>query len=102
MMMWWSGYGHMHSGGWIGMGLMIVFWIAVVIAIVYLIRHLASRQSGGAGYGGPAAPPSYWQAPGPQGGAQGRSDALRILEERYARGEIEQEEFLKRKADLTA
>jgi len=71
----------------------------VVIGIVYLIRYLVSRP----GADGPhEAPPSYWQASGPQGPSQGKSEALKILEERYARGEIDQEEFLRRKADLTS
>jgi putative membrane protein len=96
-MMWWWGDDHMGAGGWIGMGFMILFWIAVVIGIIYLVRYLATRPSGDRPYEGP---PPHWQARGPQEPSQGKSDALRILEERYARGEIDQEEFLKRKADL--
>jgi hypothetical protein len=36
--MWWGG-DHMGPGGWIGMGFMILFWIAVVVGVVYLIRE---------------------------------------------------------------
>jgi putative membrane protein len=97
-MMWWWGGDHMGAGGWIGMGFMILFWIAVVIGIVYLVRYLIARPGADRSHEGS----SYWQAPGPQGPGQGRSEALKILEERYARGEIDQEEFLRRKADLSS
>ena len=47
--------------------------------------------------------PSWAQARvGAPGIAAVKSSALRILEERYVRGEIEQERFLRRKADLSA
>jgi putative membrane protein len=99
-MMWNWHTGHFGAGGWIGMAFMIVFWIAVIVGIVYLIRYLVARPHPGQWQG----TPPYGQVPGPGGTPPvGRgSEALRILEERYARGEIEQEEFLKRKADLTS
>lgn len=95
-MMWWWGDDHMGVGGWIGMGFMILFWIAVIIGVIYLIRYLVARPWAGGPYDRPA---SYWQPPGPPAPGQ-KPEALRILEERYARGEIDQEEFLRRKADL--
>jgi putative membrane protein len=68
---WWG-------GGWglIEFLLMIAFWTLVVVIIVGLVR----------GRGG--APP-------------GGSSALGVLEERYARGEIDREEFLERRSVLT-
>ena len=96
-MWWWNGDHNMGVGGWIGMGFMILFWIAVVVGIIYLVRYLANRPDSGRWQ---ERPPSG-QVPGSQAPGQGVSSALRILEERYARGDIDREEFLKRKADLT-
>lgn len=56
---------------------MLVFWGLVVAGVVIAIRWLVQQGRGS------------------------RSDAaLEILRERYARGEIDQEEFLARKRDL--
>ena len=54
MMDWGSRGGHFGAEGWIGMAFMIVFWIAVVVAIVYLIRYLAARPHGDRRHEGPA------------------------------------------------
>lgn len=83
-----SGYGMMGGGfgygpGIIGMIFWIVLLIALVIAIVWLVRSLA-------GGGHHHAPP-----PGPR-----RSAGLDILEERYAKGEINREEYLEKKKDI--
>ncbi len=84
---------------------------------------------GGSGHGGYGGNPGYPQGTGPSGGnpcpkcgsanasdarfcqqcggsrskpepMAGRSDALAILEERYAHGEIEREEYLRKRDDL--
>jgi putative membrane protein len=72
--MWWVG------GVWgVGMMLMmLVFWGLVIAGIVVLIRWLV-RQGGGAG----------------------SDTALDILRQRYARGEINKEEFEAKKRDLS-
>lgn len=69
--------------GWFGGIFMIVFWILIIVGLVFLIKWLvqSSRDSSG----GPAKPTSR---------------ALHILEERYARGEIDKQEFLDKKKDL--
>lgn len=69
----WGGYGF-GIFGWI---LMIVLWILIVGGITLLILWLV-RQAGTSGIGIGA----------PSGG-----HALEILRERYARGEITQEEY---------
>ncbi len=96
--MWWypahSGIG---AGGWFGMGFMILFWIVVIVAIVYLVRYLAHRPTQHYSQG---LPPTQSGGENQQP-ARPQSSALQILEERYARGEIDQAEFLSRRADLT-
>ncbi len=62
--------------------MMLLFWGAVVLAIVVAVRWL-----GGSG-----------RTDGPPAGA---SSALAILEERFARGEIDAEEFEERKRRLS-
>lgn len=65
--------------GW-GMGfswiLMILFWGLVIAGIVALIRWFSERS-----------------------GSRGKT-ALEVLQERYARGEIQKEEFEQKKRDL--
>lgn len=61
-MMWWGG-DHMGAGGWIGMGFMILFWIAVVVGVVYLIRYLVVRP----GVDQRRERPPEWRGPGPRG-----------------------------------
>jgi putative membrane protein len=81
----WYQYGHMgYVGGW-HWGFHVVFWILVlafiVVALVVLVRYL--RQ------GTPGA------------GGRGIEAALAMLADRYARGEIDREEYLQKKKDLT-
>ncbi len=74
------GHGHMMGGGWIfGPIMMILFIAAIVVVVVLIVRWL-----GGTG-GGPGAKPKA---------------ALDILEERFARGEIDKEEFEARRQAL--
>jgi putative membrane protein len=91
--MWWWGYDDgrgMSAGGWIGMAFMILFWLAVVVAIVFLVRYLAVGPSGR----------SHERSPGAEATDHKQADPLRILETRYAKGEIDREEFLQRRDDL--
>ncbi len=59
-----------------------------VIAIVVLFSLIFGRRRYYYGY-------PYWWHDGTS-----RSDARRILEERYAKGEIQREEYLQKKQDL--
>lgn len=69
-------------GGYFGFGwlFMLLFWVFVVAGTVWLVLAIARSQ----GTAGPT--------------AEGGSRALRILEERLARGEIDTEEFRTRRA----
>jgi putative membrane protein len=84
-----SGWGHgpgmMEWGygmGWIGMIIMAVFWIAVIVGIIFLIRWLVLSA----------------RAEGQK--AHHEDSAIEILRKRYARGEINKEEFEEKKKDL--
>jgi putative membrane protein len=70
-----GGYGM----GWFGPLIMVVFWVAVIIGIVFLIRWLVQSTRGRAG---------------------SAESALEILKRRYAKGEIEKKEFEQKKKDL--
>lgn len=75
-------WGHMGDcgWGWYGMGIgMLLFWVLLIAAIVLLFRSSS-------GFGG--------------AGRSREKSALDLLKERYARSEIEREEFLQKKRDL--
>ena len=76
-----GGYGWDGGWGWGGMIGMSLFWILIVVAIVALVRGL---------WGG-----------GASSERRQEKTALDILKERYARGEIEREEFEQKKRDLS-
>ncbi len=76
-----NGFGYMDGwGGWAFGGGMMIFWFALFVGlIVLLVKWLGGNR------------------PDPD-----RPDALEILEQRYARGEIDTAEFEERKKQLQA
>lgn len=67
----WHGYGG---------GMMWIFWILIIIGLIWIVGFATRRE------GSPSAK---------------RQSAGEILEERYARGEIERDEFEQKKKDLS-
>ncbi|MFF7408834.1 SHOCT domain-containing protein [Streptomyces lydicus] len=84
-MMWYDGgWGW---GGWFFMAMiMVLFWALVIAGVVALVRYLTSGHNGHPG--GP--PPSSGEA----GGVGRRAEDL--LAERFARGEIDKDEYKRR------
>jgi len=89
-----SGYGMMggYGYGW-GYGILhVAISVAVIVAVVFFVIW-ALRAITGTGHHHPMmTPPS-----GPR-----RSPGLDILEERYAKGEINRDEYLEKKKDMGA
>jgi putative membrane protein len=80
---WDHGPGMMNWGygmGWIGPIAMVLFWVAVIVGIIFLIRWLvlSSRSTT----------------------HKAEDSAMDILKKRYARGEINKKEFEEKKKDL--
>jgi putative membrane protein len=75
MMMWGQGM------GWFFPIIMMAFWIAVIVGIIFLIRWVALSTDR-------------------RRETQSEDSALEILRNRYARGEINKEEFEEKKRDL--
>ena len=78
--MWGWGYGGYGAHwGWVGPIMMALFWIAIIVGIVFLVRYFVR-----------------------QGRQSGKEDsALEILRQRYARGEVSKEEYEEKRRDLT-
>lgn len=85
------GWDHMLGGwGWGGMMLlggllMLLFWGGIIVLAFFAIRALVRSEGRG--------DRDDWQRPG-------EPNALEILKERYARGEISREEYLDMRRDL--
>ena len=69
--------------------LMPVILAFIVVMIVLLSRSQSSRHS-----------PAATDAPAPSGPVGVNQAAIQILEERYARGDIQRDEFMQRRQDL--
>ncbi|HUW28632.1 MAG TPA: SHOCT domain-containing protein [Sulfuriferula sp.] len=79
-----GGYGMGGFGSGFGFGgiFMILWWVLIIVGIIALVKWMVT--SFGAG-----------------GRSGSDSKALDILKERYARGEIDEQEFQQRKQELT-
>jgi putative membrane protein len=76
------GMGWGYGMGWFGPIIMVAFWIAVIVAAVFLARWLMKTPRTG------------------EQRAMLEDSPLEILKRRYARGEINKEEFEEKKKDL--
>jgi putative membrane protein len=65
---------------WIFGGLMWIFWIAVIVGLIFLIKWVVQQ--------------------GREGEPRVKEDALEILNKRYAKGEVDKEEYEQKKKDL--
>ncbi len=93
-----DGFGMMGGLGFGGF-FMILWWVLIVVGIVVLVKWIVTSPTAGdraeAGRGPNAGPTRTG------GRLGGSSSALDILNERYARGEIEEQDFMVRKRDLS-
>jgi len=80
-MMGWGNQGYSMWGmGWFGGLIMIFFWIIIIVGAVLVIRYFMADKGGTLG--------------------ASERDPLEILRERYAKGEIDTQEFEERKNNL--
>ena len=68
-----------HGTGMMGGGFMWIFWLFIILVIILLIKVSSGKSSSN----------------------EQRETPLEILEKRYARGEIDEEEFQRRKKELS-
>ena len=70
------------SWGWGGMLFQLLFWLVIIFLIVWGVKQLAERSHN-------------------SNQLTRKDNALEILRERYAKGEIDKQEFEAKKRDLT-
>ena len=89
----WDRYGNWHMGpgmmhgwgmGWVGGIFMIIVWVLVIVGLVFLVKWLVQNTKSDADKSRPGSP-----------------SAMDILKERYARGDIDKQEFEEKKKDLS-
>ena len=83
--MMWDGFGWM--GGWGFGGWMMIFWVLLIVLVVFGLARM------GRWHGGGCCSVSH--------DGHDSQDAVDIARERYARGEISEDEFRKIKKDLS-
>ncbi|MBN1848142.1 MAG: SHOCT domain-containing protein [Deltaproteobacteria bacterium] len=69
--------------GWFGGIFIIIFWVLIIIGLIFLIKWLIQSARGES---------DFWH--------KRPSNPMDILKERYARGEINKQEFEEKKKDL--
>lgn len=74
-MMQWGNYGWGMGFGWL---FMIIFWILIILGVVYLVKQFAGEAKK----------------------VEKTETALHILKKRYAKGEINKDEFEEKKKDI--
>jgi putative membrane protein len=75
-------WGHMDGGGWALMAIgMLVFWGLVILGVVWLVRELSDRRSGGP--------------------REDRPSALEVLDHKLAEGVISVEDYRQRRELLS-
>ena len=83
-MMWNTGLGGGMGSGWIGMLLVLFFGTMILVGFLLIVVWAIRAATSGGGHGHPTAPPAT---------GTGADPAEQTARERYARGEISQEEL---------
>ncbi len=72
----------MDGGGmFFGGGFMWIFWIAIIIAVIWLVKSVMNSNSGNSN-------------------SSSNETPMEILKKRYASGEVDEEEFNRRRKEL--
>jgi len=70
----------MMNWGWGGMIFQVLFWLVIIIGVVWAVKYITGQSR--------------------RNFTSGEETALDILKKRYARGEIDREEFEQKKREL--
>ena len=71
-----------HGGGFFGFGFMWIFWILLIVIVVMVVKALGGSGSENSGR------------------SPNEESPMEILKKRYARGEIDDDEFERRRKEL--